>query len=247
MVHVRQWGAVAAFGVAYALLRAWAMPEDPAVAVSNALEIVQLELKLDLFVEASLQGFVLGREWLVSALNTYYVALHLPPVLGLMVFAYVRRPDAWPLVRNVLLLFTALGLVVHIVYPVAPPWFVPELGIGDTFAKTHATSVQASTLGNPFAAMPSMHFGWALAVGIGFATLARSPGLRAFGVLHPIAMGVAIIATGNHYALDAVASVLLLAVSAGVAWWFTERSGRLLPGAPPTARQPDADQVEPPS
>lgn len=235
-----------AFGALYTVLRAWAMPEDPAVAVENALAVVTLELKFDLFFERALQSVILDQAWLVPALNVYYVAMHLPPIVGLLVFTYVRRPAAWPFVRDVFIAFTTLGLIVHILYPVAPPWFVEGLGIGDTFDKAHQTATASSTVGNPFAAMPSMHFGWALAAGVGFALLARPHWVRALGGLHPAVMGFAIVATGNHYILDAVASALLLAIAVGGVALVRDvspikalRAGRSRPGEPPpSSRRP---------
>lgn len=77
----------------------------------------------------------------------------------------------------------------------------------------HPDGMAASGLGNPLAAMPSMHFGWALAAGYAFLRWAENPVLRAAGLLHPLVMGVAIVVTGNHYLLDAVASALLLAAA----------------------------------
>lgn len=217
--HLQQWGLVAAIAVVYGIVRAWAAPEDATVAIRNALDVVALEARFDLFVEGAIQATVLDHAWLVDALNSYYVGMHLPPIVAFLVFVYVRREAAWPFVRDALMLFTVVGLVVHVVYPVAPPWFVDHLGIADTFADAHATNAGSSTLGNRFAAMPSMHFGWALAVGLGIALLARPLWLRVAGALHPVLMGLSIVATGNHYLLDAAASVVLLAACvAAVAW-----------------------------
>lgn len=217
--HLQQWGLVAAIAVVYGIVRAWAAPEDATVAIRNALDVVALEARFDLFLEGAIQATVLDHAWLVEALNAYYVGMHLPPIVAFLVFVYVRREAAWPFVRDALMLFTVVGLVIHVVYPVAPPWFVDHLGIADTFADAHATNAGSSTLGNRFAAMPSMHFGWALAVGLGIALLARPLWLRVAGALHPVLMGLSIVATGNHYLLDAVASVVVLATCvAAVAW-----------------------------
>lgn len=214
--HLREWGAIVAIGLAYTALRAWAAPADPTVAVRNALELVAIEERLGFFLERSVQAMAMGHGWLVEAFNLYYVAMHLPPVVAFLLYAYLRHRPAWPLVRNALVVFTALGLVGHVVYPVAPPWFLDGLGIQDTLAGAHQGHPQASTFGNPYAAMPSMHFGWALGAGLGFAWLGRSRWTQALGILHPLLMGIVIVATGNHYVIDAVASGLLLAVSAAV-------------------------------
>lgn len=214
-MHLRELGIIVSVAAVYSTLRAWAQPEDPSLAVANALDVVAIELKANLFLESALQGLLLGPAWLIDAMNWYYLAMHLPPVAALLLYTYLWRPDAWPFLRDAMIAFTLFGLVLHIVYPVAPPWFVERLGVADTFAEKHAIALGTSTAGNPFAAMPSMHFGWALAAGAGFAMWANALWARILGVLHPIVMGVTIVATGNHYVLDVVASVALLGLAVG--------------------------------
>lgn len=208
-----EWGGLLSLGIVYTLVRAWAAPSDGAVAVANALDVMALERALGLFVEGPVQAAALSHAWVVSFSNTYYLALHLPPVIGLLAYAFWRGGEHWPLVRNALATFTVLGLAIHVAYPVAPPWVVDATDVATTYGGDRTRELVASGLGNPFAAMPSMHLGWALAAGIGFVLLATNLWLRLFGVVHPAIMAAATVVTGNHYVLDLVASVVLLGLS----------------------------------
>jgi hypothetical protein len=68
---------------------------------------------------------------------------------------------------------------------------------------------------NQFAAMPSLHFGWALIVAIGLGRLTRRR--SRLWMAHPLITLLAIVATGNHYWLDAAVAAVL--VVAAVGWW----------------------------
>lgn len=208
--HVREWSLVLGVGLVYSLVRGLGAPEQAAVAVENAAHVVALERSLGLLVEASLQELVLELPGALAGLKVYYLAMHLPPIAAALGWVYVCRPRAWPRFRDTMIAFTLLAGLVHVLVPLAPPWFVDGLAVRDVFGKMHAGGLSASTLGNPFAAMPSMHFGWALGAGLALFLLAEHALARVFGLLHPVVMGLAIVVTGNHYVLDGLASALLL-------------------------------------
>jgi membrane-associated phospholipid phosphatase len=94
--------------------------------------------------------------------------------------------------------------------PTAPPRLVEGLGIADTVGLAgHDSGSFAGIKFNPYAAMPSMHVGWSLLIGlIGF-RVARRPLLKAVFVLHPILMAITVTATGNHYFLDSIVGILV--------------------------------------
>lgn len=81
-----------------------------------------------------------------------------------------------------------------------------------------------------FAAVPSLHFGYALLVGVAVAALARRRLARAAGALYPALMLFVIVATGNHFLLDAAAGGLVM-----VAGWLVARR---LATAPDAAVEP---------
>src|SRR5918999_666319 len=118
-----------------------------------------------------------------------------------------RRPAQFPLVRNTLVFATALSLVGYVLYPAAPPRLSGHGFVDTVSAHTHVnlSSDLLGSLYNPFAAVPSMHFGYALIVGAALYAYARSRSVRVLGALYPPFMLFVIVATGNHFLLDAVA------------------------------------------
>src|SRR5206468_136060 len=113
-----------------------------------------------------------------------------------------------PLYRDLrTLLLTSLGFAVvgYLTYPTAPPRLVPGLGISDTVGlSAHDTGSIAGIRFNPYAAMPSMHVGWSLLVGVFGFRASRSRWLKAFFAVHPLIMVLTVTATGNHYFVDSI-------------------------------------------
>lgn len=192
---------------------------DPATAVARARDILRLEAQLGLMVEAQLQHAIAAWPGVVAAANQYYSLMFLPANLAFLGWVYLRHPCCYPLVRNIALLGDGIGFVVHWAIPVAPPRLLPGSPIVDTLAAAGHPLAYGSTgfgsVANPYAAMPSLHFAWALLVGAGVVALARSR-WRWLGLLHPVLMGFAIVATGNHFVLDAVGGAAVVATSATV-------------------------------
>lgn len=210
--HAREAAIVGLVALGYTLLRWISTPEEAGPAVANAWEVVALERALGLYVEAAIQDLLLVDRVVVAFFNGYYVLLHLPPIAGATWYVYRHRPEAWPTYRDAMVGFTLLGLVVHAIYPVAPPWFVEETGIRDTFGIDRAEE-RAASVGNPFAAMPSMHIGWATLGGLAVVLWARAPLLRGLGLAHPPLMALSTVVTGNHFLLDGLAALLLVALA----------------------------------
>jgi hypothetical protein len=176
-----------------------------AEALAHADKVVGAERALDLFHEARLQG-ALGP--LAEIFSTYYM-LGFGPLLGLViVWLALRQPELYRELRTVLLVSLAIASIGYVLFPTAPPRLVPGLGIADTVGLSgHDTGSFAGIRFDPYAAMPSMHVGWALIVGLYGRQVARARVVRLFFLLHPAVMAVAVSATGNHYFLDSVAGV----------------------------------------
>jgi membrane-associated phospholipid phosphatase len=122
----------------------------------------------------------------------------------------------------------AIALVGYILFPTAPPRFLPEWGFSDSIANltgVPATSAPVNALFNPYAAIPSMHVGFALLLGWPLARLARWRIVAAFWYLYPFVIAFVTIATANHFLSDAI----LGAVTAGISAWIARRLGRLRP------------------
>ena len=98
---------------------------------------------------------------------------------------------------------------------------------------THSTGLDLSSdllgaLYNPFAAVPSLHFGYALIIGVALATIAERRWVRVLGGLYPAAMLLIIVATGNHFFIDAALGGLAVLVG-----WL---AARMLLATPTTRR-----------
>ena len=184
-------------------------------AQGNTARIVELEQSLGVFFEGAVQNWASGIPSLPTFLGLAYVTLHLGATGATMVWLHLRHRERFALVRNALVIATGLSLIAYTVFPAAPPRLA-GLGFVDTVtAQTHVnlSSDLLGSLYNPFAAVPSMHFGYALLVGIVLATTASNRWVRLIGVLYPPFMLFDIVATGNHFVFDAVAGGLVTVVS----------------------------------
>jgi hypothetical protein len=175
-------------------------------AVANADNVVALERSLGIFREPAMQRAILDDRWLVDIMNWMYVWGHWPLIILVAVWLYLNWPASYRLYRNAFLISGAIGLVCFALFPVAPPRLA-DVDIVDTVT-LHSNSyrvLQPPGLVNQYAAVPSLHFGWNLLIGIIFITHARSLPARALGIVIPVVMFMAIVLTANHYIIDAVA------------------------------------------
>jgi hypothetical protein len=135
---------------------------------------------------------------------------------------YVRRPGDYRWARSALGFATLIALVGFWLFPLAPPRLMPGLGMIDTvhgvqdFSKPDYGTLTALT--NQYAAMPSLHFGWSLWCGVVIAVLAPKWWMKALGLLHPLFTVSAIVATGNHWVLDAVGGAAVVSAGFGLTY-----------------------------
>ncbi|SHH69152.1 phosphatase PAP2 family protein [Streptomyces sp. 3214.6] len=184
-------------------------------AFRNAHDVWHVERWLHLPGEGSVQSLLLHGDALTEVANTYYATVHFPATLAFLVWLYLRRPAHYVWARRVLSALTAAALVLHLSFPLAPPRMLAATGLVDT-ARVYGPSVygppQTDHLSNQFAAMPSLHFGWALMVAIGLIVATRSR-WRWLWLLHPLLTLLVIVGTANHYWLDAIVAGALLGVA----------------------------------
>lgn len=215
---VQELGLLVVVWLAYEAGR-WLVQPDPGQATQNADWILQLQQALGLWIEPAIQQAAMASQPLVRSLNWYYAVMHLAPTVFFLGWLYVKRPDRYPIVRTILLVATGVGFLIHWLYPVAPPRLFDPSGMVDTLALYEHPMAYSSegmeALTNPFAAMPSFHFGWALFIAVG-AVLHADGRARWAALFHPALMLFAIVATGNHFLLDAVAAGVLEIVVAAL-------------------------------
>jgi hypothetical protein len=199
-----------AFG-AYEVARL-GMEPNWAQAFANANRIMSLERVLGFAWEQSLQRAFLALPDVVAALNIFYFVGHFLFTGIFFVWLYRRSRDGFTGFRDGFLAATALAVVIHWLYPTAPPRLA-GVGLEDTLLMLSGIDIGSQTssaLSNPVAAVPSLHAAYALGVGIGMMRFARSHLVRLAGALYPPLVVLTIVVTGNHFLLDAVAGMAVL-------------------------------------
>jgi len=212
-------------------------------AMANARSVVDIERAMGLAHERVVQNAIGTADYVGTFLAHYYELGFFPVVIaGLVYLARVDRVR-YRDTRNIMLVAIGVAMVMFLLLPVAPPRLVPDLGIADTVGMdTHDTGTKYGVRYNPYAAMPSMHVGWTLLIGIAVFLTARHLITKVLAAAYPVLMTIAVIATGNHYILDAiVGAVVALAALAFWRWYAgpvssqeeraSARSSRRLPRA----------------
>jgi hypothetical protein len=201
-----------------------------AASVAHAQQLLTVERFLGLNVEPFLQQQALQQSWLVGLCNLVYMLTHLavPPLV--LFLLYRRSPARYRHWRNVFFVLLALGVLCFWLYPMAPPRLLhaPD-GLVDTshgyvtlkqtaLAPLTAPAAAPAWTGdtNPFAAMPSLHVGWATWAALAGWPVLRRRRTRVLLVSYPVAMLVAVVVTGNHWLLDCVAGVAAPLVALGI-------------------------------
>jgi len=183
--------------------------------------IVALERDLHVFGERAVQRAAHFVPALPTTLGIAYIALHFLGTAAFLVWLHRHHRDRFPVVRNTLVLATGVALSIYILYPVAPPRLA-GLGFVDTVSHSAKVNLSSDLLGsfyNPFAAVPSLHFGYALLVGVTVAVVAKGRMARAIGWSYPAVMLLVIVGTGNHFFFDAVGGALAIGLGFVAASW----------------------------
>lgn len=211
--------------------------------LANGRWVWHMERAVHFPSEASLQKLILGHPDLVRASNYYYATAHLTGMAVFLVWLWLRHRDRYPQWRNIVAIFTGIALLIEMI-PVAPPRLIGGTGLVDT-AQVYGQSVYAaigSGVADQYAALPSIHAGWALIIAIACVTCSRSP-WRWIGVLHGVLTMFVIVATANHYWFDGFAAAVIFAF----AWLIQRALARALPFGQQAAVTPEpaSTQSEP--
>ncbi|MFJ8000875.1 bifunctional glycosyltransferase 87/phosphatase PAP2 family protein [Streptomyces sp. NPDC096310] len=207
-------------------------------AEEHGRQIHGVERALGIDIEHWVNHAVVDIKWAESFFNFYYTSFHFVVPLTILGVLYVRRPADYRWARTSLAFATVLALVGFWFYPLAPPRLMPGMGFIDTVHGpqdlTNPDYGALTALTNQYAAMPSLHFGWSLWCGVVIVVLAPRMWMKLLGLLHPLFTVCAIVATANHWVLDAVGGAAV--VGAGFALtYLLAGPRRLLPRAVPKA------------
>ena len=196
-----------------------------AQAVANAEKVVGFERAIGLFREPAMQRAILDDRWLVNVMNWMYVWGHWPLIILVAAWLFLNLPPTYRLYRNAFVISGAIGILIFALFPVAPPRLA-DVDIVDTVT-LHSNSyrvLQPPGLVNQFAAVPSLHFGWNLLIGIVLFTRGSSVLARAAGIAVPPVMFLAIVLTANHYIIDAVLGGMVALTGLAIAYAITNTS-----------------------
>ncbi|WP_432097341.1 phosphatase PAP2 family protein [Streptomyces sp. bgisy100] len=215
----------------YSLIRN-AVPEQKTEALRNADWIWRVEEVLGIAVERTVNHAVNSVEWLIVGMNYYYATLHFVVTVVVLVWLYRWHPGRYAATRLVLFATTGVALLGYYLYPLAPPRLVPNGGFVDTVLVHETWGSMASgnlaAMSNQYAAMPSMHIGWSVWCGITIVMLARPMWLKVVGIAYPALTLVVIVATANHFWLDAVGGLMCLAFGFALSYaWYGTMAYRL--------------------
>jgi PAP2 superfamily len=185
------------------------------VALGNARGILHVERVLHIDPELSLDRWLAAHHTLGAILADYYDNAHFIVTLGVLGWLWWRRADVYRPLRNSLVLVNVIGFVVFWLLPVAPPRMLD--GFTDIVASTHAfgswhTGALASAA-NQLAAMPSLHMAWAGWCTVALWRASERRLVRVLAVAYPCLTAFAVLATGNHFLLDIVGGLAVLAIS----------------------------------
>ncbi|MCX4848235.1 bifunctional glycosyltransferase 87/phosphatase PAP2 family protein [Streptomyces sp. NBC_00893] len=215
-----------------------------ATAEQHGRQIHAIEQWLHIDIEHWANHAVVNVGRLRGFFDHYYTTFHFIVPLTILGVLYVRRPADYRWARSTIGFATVFALAGFWLYPLAPPRLMPGLGFIDTvhgvqdFAKPDYGSLTAMT--NQYAAMPSLHFGWSLWCGVVVVMLAPKMWMKALGLLHPLFTVSAIVATANHWVLDAVGGAAVVMLGFGLAYVLAGPRA-LRPGTVPAAAKPQDD------
>lgn len=208
------------------------------MALHHARDVWDFERFVHLPSEAWVQAQALHWTELIRIANRFYITVHFPAAITLLLWVMVFHRDAWPRVRAVIIMATGVALCIHILYPLAPPRFLHNgmVDTGAVYGPSPYTDPGVNSMANQYAAMPSLHIGWAILEAWAVVRILKTR-WRWLAIIHPVATTLVVVITANHYWLDGIVGGLLV----GAAIWITDPAKGRWVGLPrAAARHPAA-------
>ncbi|HLY34464.1 MAG TPA: phosphatase PAP2 family protein [Jatrophihabitantaceae bacterium] len=239
------WQELAIIGIGYWLytLVRNAVPEQESIARRHGASVQHVQDWLHFNFELSVNHFVARNEWLAQVMDYYYATMHFVVTIAVMLWLFARRPHIYRGARTVLFVTTLAGLLGFYLYPLAPPRLLPQYGYVDTLLKFHTWGSLADPKiaehSNQYAAMPSLHIGWALWCGIAIFLCARRTWVRWLGLAYPVATLMVIVGTANHFILDAIGGVAVILIGFAAQWLLSAHGAFIPPVDAPDFGLPD--------
>ncbi len=200
-------------------------------ALEHARMIVDWQAAAGLFVEPQLQEWMLQSWAAVRVFNFVYFWLDFPLIIGVGCVMFWRSRPYYTLLRDACLISGGFALLIYWSFPVAPPRLLPEWGMVDTLELYSKLSYQAQSTQpfvNPYAAVPSLHVGWAALLAISVWLATNNPWVRVIMVSVFVLQTISVIATGNHFLFDGLAGLLVCAPALALALWMQTKGYRVI-------------------
>ena len=214
----------------FALAKNLTDPSPVLKAVANGWLVLRLESALALNWEVFIQQVIskISMGMLIAATYFYVLGMWLGLVATALI-TFIKCRATYIDLRRTFVISMILGAIIFAIFPLAPPRFMPGLGMTDTVMMVGldpAPNSDSAISYNRFAAMPSLHYAWALLI---MTAMFRIGGIwsKIFGFVYQALMFIAIIATANHYVLDALAGAILLVISININRWIKLYSDHL--------------------
>jgi len=214
--------AIIAFGYWLYSLGRNAIKSQAEVGMDHGRSVEKLQNALHLNFEQSVNQWVGHHEWVAQIMDYYYATLHFVVTIGVMLWLFLKRPHLYRGARTALFVTTLIALVGFATYPLAPPRLLDPHRYIDTLLKYHTwgslADPQIAAHSNQYAAMPSLHIGWALWCGLVIFMCANRLWVRILGLAYPFGTLIVIVGTANHYIIDAVGGAVVVGLAFGIQW-----------------------------
>ncbi len=207
--------------------------DAPLHAFNNAVHVINLEHAIGLFHEATIQRWFLGTPF-ITFFNIFYGTAHFIVTLAVLVWLFIRRHHVFVRWRTTLMATTVLALIGFALFPLMPPRLVntspadsrygggalaierhlPDYGFVDTLRAGEGLwsfdSQGMDDISNQYAAMPSLHISWSLWCAVVLWRFSRRNVSRILALGYPVLTLVAIVATANHFIIDAAGGIAIV-------------------------------------
>src|SRR3954449_10454548 len=214
----RQWLLFAGIYYLYRIVRG-IVDGHANIAYRHARDIGDLERDLHAFIEVDVQRWAIDNPFFIHVADWMYVNSHFLVTTTFLIWLYIARNHAYYFVRNMFIIAMVFALVGYLLFPAAPPRFLPEWGFQDTVEDFfgNGAAQTASVLYNPYAAMPSMHVAFALMIAVPAFQLVKHRWLKALWLFYPLLVTFVVISTGNHFWFDGAVGAVVAGCSALIA------------------------------
>ncbi|MDQ0403959.1 phosphatase PAP2 family protein [Streptomyces sp. NPDC000349] len=193
---------------------------DVSDAVDHGLAILRVEKALFLNAEHPLNRLFTSEPWIGIPADFWYASLHYLITPAILIWLFRSRAVRYRAARTWLMTSTFIGLIGFTLLPTCPPRLLDKShGFVDTMAQYSSYGWwggEASAprglggMTNQYAAMPSLHVGWALWCGVILWRYGGSRLTKVLGVVYPLVTTIVVMGTANHYFLDAVAGAAVM-------------------------------------